>query len=143
MRAELATTIIAAIFGVLIAYFVCNIFVGEIQPVSVKTIDTTVSSTLTDPDPEVFNYKALNPTVEVYVGSCTQYNDAGECIDQVTEEELEDIIDQDIINAKDESQNSTNNQNSNNNPNSTNVQEGSTNSNSTNGQNTNNNQRNQ
>lgn len=68
MKTELATAIIAAIAGVLIAYFVTNIFVGEITPVTFKTVDSDVSADLAEPDPEVFNYKALNPTVEIYIG---------------------------------------------------------------------------
>ena len=123
MRSELVTTIIAAVFGVFIAFFICNIFVGEIKPVSVKVIDSNVSTNLTDPNPEIFNYTALNPTVEVYVGSCAEYNDAGECIDQVTEDELNEIIDQDLVQALEESEktttdgNSTTNQDSTTDPN--------------------------
>lgn len=69
MKSELATAIIAAIAGVLIAYFVTNIFMGEISPITFKTVDSSVSADLADPDPEVFNYKALNPTVEIYIGA--------------------------------------------------------------------------
>jgi hypothetical protein len=69
MKAELATAIGTAIMGILIAFFVTNIFIGDIEPVNVKTVDSNVSTELSDPDPEIFNYKALNPTVEVYVGN--------------------------------------------------------------------------
>ena len=48
----------------------------------VKTITSSVDTNLVDPDPEVFNYKAIDPTVEVYVGDCTEYNERGECIEQ-------------------------------------------------------------
>lgn len=140
MRAELITTIMAAIFGVLIAYFVCNLFVGEIQPVSVKEIDSDVSASLNDPDPEIFNYKALNPTVEVYVGSCAEYNEAGECIDQVTEEDLDEIIDQDIVDALEESQESTNDQKDNVNQGSSSQGDSTTNQDSSTNQNAGNNQ---
>lgn len=88
MKNELFTAIFAAIAGVLIAFFVTNIFIGDIEDASVKTIDGTVSTDLIEPDPEVFNYKALNPTVEVYVGNCTQYNNNGQCIDQLTDDEI-------------------------------------------------------
>ena len=70
MKTDLATSIIAAIAGVLIAYFVTNLFMGPIEDVSYKTIDSTVNTNLSDPDPEVFNYRALNPTVEVYGNQC-------------------------------------------------------------------------
>lgn len=94
MRTELFTAIAASVFGVLIAFFVCNLFIGEIKPVEVKTVSTEVNADLENPDPEIFNYKALNPTVEVYVGSCAEYNsETGECVDQVTEEEIEEYTD--------------------------------------------------
>ena len=82
MKADLATSIIAAIAGVIISYFVCNLLIGPIDNAQVKTVDTTVDANVDEPSPEVFNYKALNPTVEVYVGSCDgQVNAAGECIE--------------------------------------------------------------
>lgn len=67
MKAELTTSIITAVVGALIAYFVCNIFVGAPGEVTFKTVES-VDISLEEPNPEVFNYKALNPTVEVYVG---------------------------------------------------------------------------
>jgi len=79
MKTDLATSIGAAIVGVLIAYFVCNFFVGQIESVTFPAVDSNVSADLIDPSPEVFNYEALNPTVEVYVGNCTQVNEYGEC----------------------------------------------------------------
>ena len=91
MKAELATAVGAAIAGVLIAFFVTNMFIGEIEDVEVKTVDSIVSADLADPDPEVFNYKALNPTVEVYVGDCAEYDASGMCIQQVTEEDIIDL----------------------------------------------------
>ena len=86
MKSELASAIGAAIAGLLIGFFACNLFMGEIQPVDVKTVDGTVSTDLATPNPEVFNYKALNPTVEVYVGDCTEFDASGDCIEQDLEE---------------------------------------------------------
>ena len=71
MKTDLASSIGAAIAGVLIAYFICNLFIGPIQDFTIKTVDSSIGADLVDPDPEVFNYKALNPTVEVYVGDDT------------------------------------------------------------------------
>ena len=79
MKNDLASAIIAAIAGVIIAYFVCNIFIGPIEDARVKTVEP-VSTNLVDPNPEVFNYKAINPTVEVYVGDCEE-DIYGKCID--------------------------------------------------------------
>lgn len=68
VKTDLATAIIAAIAGVVIAFLVTNIFIPELENVSFKTLGTGASSSLTAPDEEVFNYRAVNPTVEVYVG---------------------------------------------------------------------------
>lgn len=57
-----------AIAGVIIAFLVCNMFLGEIESVNFKTVGSDVTSDLATPDESVFNFNALNPTVEVYVG---------------------------------------------------------------------------
>ena len=80
MKTDLASSIVAAVIGLLLAYFVCNLFIGPIEDFSFTTVDTTVTAELIEPNPEVFNYKALNPTVEVYVGDCDEYDAYGECI---------------------------------------------------------------
>ena len=81
MKTDLVTSILAALFGVVVAYLVANALVPAIEPVSFKKLnDTSQDFTLTEPNPEVFNYRALNPTVEVYVGDCTEYDDYGNCI---------------------------------------------------------------
>jgi len=89
MKTDLATAIGAAIVGLLIAYFVTNYFTGEIPSFTYRTVETEVSSDLEEPNPEVFNYRALNPTVEVYIGSCVEYNSNGECIEIYEEEDEE------------------------------------------------------
>lgn len=76
MKTDLVSSIGVAIAGVLIAYFVCNLFIGPIEDFTINSVTTKVDSTLSDPSPEVFNYKALNPTVEVYVGDGAD-NDQG------------------------------------------------------------------
>lgn len=68
MKTDLATSIVVAIVGILVAYFVCNLFVGSIDDFTITSVSTKVNANLEEPSPEVFNYKALNPTVEVYVG---------------------------------------------------------------------------
>ena len=88
MKTDLITSIGVAIGGVLLAYFICNIFVGPIDDVKIKEVDSSVDTTIVDPSPEVFNYKAINPTVEVYVGDddCEQHDDDGKCITDATQE---------------------------------------------------------
>ena len=90
MKTDLFTSITAAIAGVLIAFFVTNLFIGPIEDVSYPTVDTQVNANLSTPDPEVFNYRALNPTVEVYVGECDEYNEFGECV------EVEEVVEETI-----------------------------------------------
>lgn len=81
MQKDLLTAIIAAVAGVVVAFVATNFLLGPIQSVTYNTIDSTVNTTIAEPDPEVFNYRALNPTVEVYVGECTEYDERGECIE--------------------------------------------------------------
>lgn len=71
MKTDLASSIGIAIVGVLIAYFVCNIFISSIEDYTFSVVTTGVSAEPSNPDPEIFNYEALNPTVEVYVGDST------------------------------------------------------------------------
>ncbi|MBR3122491.1 hypothetical protein IKF28_03575 [Candidatus Saccharibacteria bacterium] len=99
MKTDLATAIGVTIVGVLIAYFTCNLFLGEPEDFSVKTIDSTVDASLAEPDVNVFNYKAINPTVEVYVGDCKEYNQYGECIDDSATAIEEGTIDTDNQNS--------------------------------------------
>ena len=82
MKKDLATTIGLTIIGVLVAYFVCNMFVPPIESVTIKDVEGSIDLTLEDPNPEVFNYRAINPTVEVYVGDCTEVDADGKCLDQ-------------------------------------------------------------
>ncbi len=89
MKTDLVTAIIAAIVGLVIAFFATNFITGDIEDFSYKTVETTVNADLDEPNPEVFNYRALNPTVEVYVGSCVEYNSNGECVETLVDEEEE------------------------------------------------------
>ena len=68
MKFDLTTSIVVGIIGTIAAFFVASLFVPEIESFSFKTLTSNPSTTLTDPNPEVFNYRAINPTVEVYVG---------------------------------------------------------------------------
>ena len=85
MKTDLVTSIGVAVVGALVAYFVCNMFIGPLESFSFSTLTpgSNLSTSLEEPDPAIFNYKALNPTVEVYVGDCQEYVD-GECVDDDT-----------------------------------------------------------
>lgn len=90
MKTDLATSITLAIVGALIAFFVCNLFIGPIESFSFKNLESEVTPELDEPNAEVFNYKALNPTVEVFVGNCSEYNANGECISTSVNDENQD-----------------------------------------------------
>ena len=114
MKSDLATAIVAAVLGFIVAFFVTNLFIPAIDPVSFGTLTTQADNTLAEPDENVFNYKALNPPVEVYVGECQNFDENGECLDDVvennqnnsTEEETEDTIEEDTESEDTESEES-------------------------------------
>lgn len=61
--------ILIASVSILVAYFVAKTVIGDTQneSVQVKTADP-ITADVTEPDPTVFNKKAINPTVEVIIG---------------------------------------------------------------------------
>lgn len=86
MKTDIVTTVVAAAIGVIVSFLiVSNLIIKDPNPVSIKTLTTTVNSSLDEPNVEVFNYRAVNPTVETYV-DCTNYDYAGNCIEERTEE---------------------------------------------------------
>jgi len=81
MKKDLATAIITALVGVILAYFIVGgVFLKEPKPVTIKTLSTSVDNTVPEPNPEIFNYRAINPTVETYV-DCKNYDASGACLD--------------------------------------------------------------
>lgn len=74
-----------AVVGTIIAYFLMNGIVGDPKD-KVVTFEYLANSTsqLVAPDSEIFNSGAINPTVEVYVGSCVDRDGDG----VISEEEL-------------------------------------------------------
>lgn len=88
MKTDLATSIIAAIICVIAAYFVCNLFLPGISEVSFKVLQSSDNNyNLVEPNEEVFNYRAIDPAVEVYVGQCEEYDTNGNCITNTTNTE--------------------------------------------------------
>lgn len=61
--------ILIASISALIAYFVADSVIGDVQEetVKVKTADP-ITADVEKPDPTVFNSNAINPTVEVIIG---------------------------------------------------------------------------
>lgn len=81
MKTDLATSIFAAVVGVVVAFVVCNLFLPPLEDVAFTTLSSAKGdySSLVSPSEDVFNFRALNPTVEVYVGQCSEYDEEGRC----------------------------------------------------------------
>lgn len=77
-QSDIISIILIAIVGVGVAVWVCNALLGnpDEETVTFKTI-SNFSSELSDPDTDIFNVNAINPTVEVYVGSCVDADQDG------------------------------------------------------------------
>ncbi|MBR2998519.1 hypothetical protein IKF34_01970 [Candidatus Saccharibacteria bacterium] len=80
MNKKLLSAIGVAILGTIIAFVACNLLFSEIEPVSFKNVDASFTTDIPDPNPEIFNPRALNPTVEVYVGNCETFDEFGQCV---------------------------------------------------------------
>ena len=90
MKKDLTTAIIASVIGIVASYFVVNLLFGEIEDFTISTVDPNLNINLSEPSSEVFNYLAVNPTVEVYVGECTEYDQNGECLDEAKDDNQEE-----------------------------------------------------
>ena len=68
---DIVAVVFISIVGAVAAFFAVNALLGDLSDKSV-TFNTPAAVTvnLADPDPEIFNLEAINPTVEVYVGNC-------------------------------------------------------------------------
>ena len=81
MKTDLISAIVAAIVGVVVTFLILSNVIPNPKPVSVKTISNPASANVNESNPEIFNYRALNPTVEAYV-DCKSYNTDGSCIEE-------------------------------------------------------------
>ena len=73
-KTDIAMIILIASVSVLAAYFIASslpFFKDANKPVVVKTADP-ISSEFDEVDKTIFNKQAINPTVEVIIGSSTQ-----------------------------------------------------------------------
>lgn len=67
-----------AVFVTIIAYFVVNSLLGDPNEAMVRFKYLSAANTgIVTADSETFNAAAINPTVEVYVGSCVDLNQNG------------------------------------------------------------------
>lgn len=89
MKNDLATAIITAVIGVVASYFLVGLLFGEIEDVSISSVDPNLTVNLTEPNADIFNFRAVNPTVEVYVGECDEYDETtGVCLDESKNEDF-------------------------------------------------------
>lgn len=83
-KTDIATIILIATLSTLFAYFIGNSLFGDPneESVTVEYMDP-ISTEVNEPDPEVFNPMAINPTVEVIIG---EDRPTGEADDTETDE---------------------------------------------------------
>lgn len=82
MKTDLATAIIVGIIGVVISYFMLSSFIlKDPESVTIKSLESATSVELKEPSNEIFNYRAINPTVETYV-DCANYDSTGSCLNE-------------------------------------------------------------
>lgn len=69
-RTDVISIIMIAGFFMVVAYFGANLYInsGIKQVVQVKTIEA-ITDTIVEPDSGIFNSEAINPSVEINVGS--------------------------------------------------------------------------
>ena len=77
-QSDIFTIILTASIGVIVSFILVNVLLGDPNSyyVMFKTIDP-IDSGLSEPDPEMYNVDAINPTVEVYVGDCEDVDQNG------------------------------------------------------------------
>lgn len=79
-KSDIAMIILIASISMIAAYFVVQslpVFQNTNEPQKVKTFEQ-VSADVDEPDPEVFNSEAINPTVEVFIGGNDSAQQAGQ-----------------------------------------------------------------
>lgn len=72
-KSDIAMIILIASISMIVAYFIVQslpVFQATNEPQKVKTFEQ-ISADVEEPDPEVFNSDAINPTVEVFIGGNT------------------------------------------------------------------------
>lgn len=72
-KSDIAMIVLIASITILIAFFATRAIFGGAanEAVKVKTVDV-IDSTIVEPSPSIFNEDAINPAVEVQVGSDSQ-----------------------------------------------------------------------
>ena len=67
-KSEIITIVVVALTSILIAFFVARSIFGDIYRGTAKVrVMNKIVSDVAEPDPEVFNERAINPTVRVLI----------------------------------------------------------------------------
>ena len=78
-KSDLITVILIAVIGTIAAFFLVNSILGDPNEKTVTfSYVANDLSELAQPDEEVFNSVAINPTIEVTVGSCVDLDQDGQ-----------------------------------------------------------------
>ena len=106
---DILTVAVIAISGFVVSLILCNVLLGDPDEKSVSfTTIEPISNEIAEPNPEVFNLKAINPTVEVYVGQCEDWDRNG-TIDDAEWQACYNPKDDDADNSDNDSGNEANN----------------------------------
>lgn len=78
-QSDIFSIVVVASVGTLAAFFICQAIMGKPEEAVVHFtgLADVISKDLKDPDPEVFNATAINPTIEVFVGDCEDLDKNG------------------------------------------------------------------
>ncbi|MDB5168444.1 MAG: exported protein of unknown function [Candidatus Saccharibacteria bacterium] len=68
-KTDIAMIILIASVSILVSYFIAKAVIGDVKEQTAKVkIAEKITAEVSDPDPQVFNSNAINPTVEVIIG---------------------------------------------------------------------------
>jgi len=102
-KSDLATIVLIAGFSTIIAFVLANAILGDPseESVTVEYLDV-ISSDIAQPNRELFNAWAINPTVEIYVGQCQENEtwDGTQCVSNESETPSTEEEDEEDNNAE-------------------------------------------
>lgn len=78
-QSDIFSIVVVASVGTLAAFFICQALMGKPEEAIVHFtgLKEVVAKDLKEPDAEVFNATAINPTIEVFVGDCEDLDKNG------------------------------------------------------------------
>ncbi|HEV7951880.1 MAG TPA: hypothetical protein VGO98_00700 [Candidatus Saccharimonadales bacterium] len=69
-KSDYAMIILIASVSILVAYFIAKGVLGDMKEQTAKVkVAEPITAAVEDPDPRTFNSNAINPTIEVIIGS--------------------------------------------------------------------------